>query len=70
MLSTLESEDIVATPTRAAASKVAPTIQLKLFEGVRDPVVEKLKSMELDTLSPLEALMRLKQLQDEAKSGD
>jgi DNA mismatch repair protein MutS len=70
VLRTLESEDIVATPTRAAASKVAPTIQLKLFEGVRDPVVEKLKSMELDTLSPLEALMRLKQLQDEAKSGD
>ncbi len=70
VLSMLESEDIVATPTRAAASKVAPTIQLKLFEGVRDPVVEKLKAMELDTLSPLEALMRLKQLQDEAKSGD
>jgi len=33
---------------------------------VRDPVVEELKQLDLDTMSPLEALTKLKQLQDEA----
>ncbi len=66
VLHTLEQEDIVAAPSRDAAGKVAPTVQLRLFEGVRDPVVEKLKEIDPDTMSPLEALVKLKELRDEA----
>ncbi len=67
ILHTLEQEDIAAGPSKQAAQKVAPTVQLQLFEGVRDPVVEELKRLDLDTMAPLEALMKLKALQDEAK---
>ncbi len=67
VLHTLEQEDISAGPSRAAARRVAPTVQLRLFEGVRDPVVQRLAELDIETLSPVEALVKLKQLQDEAR---
>ncbi len=69
VLRTLEQQDIAAGPSAEAVSKVADTVQLRLFEGVRDPVVEKLRELDLDTMSPLEALTKLKQLQDEAEAA-
>ena len=69
VLHTLEQEDISAGPSREAARRVAPTVQLQLFEGVRDPVVQRLAELDIETLSPVEALVRLKQLQDEARQG-
>lgn len=66
VLHTLEQQDIAAGPTSEAVSRVAPPVQMQLFEGVRDPVVEKLKALDPDTMSPLDALIQLKRLQDEA----
>jgi DNA mismatch repair protein MutS len=40
--------------------------QLALFEGVPDPMVEELKAMDLNSLTPLEALNRLAELQRRA----
>jgi len=70
VLHTLEQEDISAGPSRQAAKRVAPTVQLRLFEGVRDPVVQRLAELDIETLSPVEALIKLKQLQDEASEGE
>jgi DNA mismatch repair protein MutS len=69
VLRSLEQEDLGRTvgPSQEAAHKVAPTVQLKLFEAAPDPVVAELLKLDLDTLAPVEALMRLKELQDEAR---
>ena len=40
--------------------------QLALFEGAPDPMVEELKAMDLNSLTPLEALNRLAELQRRA----
>ncbi len=69
VLARLEQEDLgkAVAPTGQAVEKIAPTVQLQLFEAAPDPVIEKLKSLDLDALSPIEALIRLKQLRDEAE---
>jgi hypothetical protein len=65
----LEQEDLGAgvAPSRDAAAKVAPAVQLQLFEAAPDPVVDRLSKLELDTLTPVEALVILKELQDQAR---
>jgi len=70
VLRRLEQEDLgsAVAPSGEAARHIAPPVQLQLFEAAPDPVVEELKSLDLDTLSPLEALMKLKQLKDELES--
>jgi len=69
VLHSLEQEDLGqrVAPSPAAAQKVAPTIQLKLFEAAPDPIVEELAKLELDTITPVEALMKLQQLQRAAR---
>ncbi len=69
VLHSLEQEDLGAgvAPSRDAAAKVAPAVQLQLFEAAPDPVVDRLSKLELDTLTPVEALVILKELQDQAR---
>jgi DNA mismatch repair protein MutS len=69
VLRTLEQEDLGRSvgPSAAAARQVAPAVQLQLFEAAPHPAVEALKALDLDTLTPVEALLRLKELQDLAR---
>jgi DNA mismatch repair protein MutS len=64
MLSLLEGEHRVVPGEPPAASRDPG--QLALFDVQLDPMVEELKAMDLDTLTPLEALNRLAELQRRA----
>jgi DNA mismatch repair protein MutS len=46
---------------------VPAAIQLTLFSAEPDPLVEELKSLPVDELTPLEALTRLYELQRKAR---
>jgi len=61
VLHRLEQEEIAVAPSAEAAQQIAPATQLHLFEAAPDPIVEELKSLDLDTMSPIEALMKLKE---------
>jgi DNA mismatch repair protein MutS len=52
---------------RAKKRKIPAPQQLFLFADRPNPVIEELKQLDLDSLSPLEALMKLKELKDKAK---
>jgi hypothetical protein len=41
-------------------------VQLTLSEAAPNPVIEKLKALDPDTLTPLEAVLILKGLEEEA----
>jgi DNA mismatch repair protein MutS len=64
VLRTIEQEDLAVAPSKQAAQQVAPAMQLHLFEAAPHPVVEKLKGVDVDTLTPVEALLLLKELQE------
>ena len=64
VLRTIEQEDLAVAPSMQAAKQVAPPVQLHLFEAAPHPVVEKLKHVDVDTLTPVEALLLLKELQE------
>jgi DNA mismatch repair protein MutS len=52
--------------TNAADSKIAARtekVQLTLFEAEENPVLEELRTLDLDTLTPVEALITLQRLQ-------
>jgi len=72
VLHSLEQEDVGTSiaPSEKAARQIAPTVQLKLFEAAPDPVVEEIAGLELDTLTPVEALMKLKELQEKASKRE
>jgi DNA mismatch repair protein MutS len=67
VLRTIEQEDLAVAPTLDTARRIAPTVQLQLFESAPSPIIEKLKAVEVDMLTPLGALMLLKELQEEAQ---
>ncbi len=64
VLRRIEQEDLGAQvgPTRQAAAQIGAPVQLQLFEMAPDPVVEELRRLDLDTLSPIEALIKLREL--------
>ena len=57
----------VARSTRADGT-VAPSEQLGLF-GIPHPVVERLRALDINTMTPLQALEQLAKLVDEARAG-
>jgi len=69
VLHTLEREDLGTQigPSQSAARKVAPTVQLQLFEAAPHPIVEALKELNVETMTPLEALQRLAELKRKAE---
>ncbi len=67
VLRRLEQEEIAVAPSAEATQKIAPSTQLHLFAAAPDPIVEELKSLDLDTMSPIEALMKLKELRDKTE---
>lgn len=69
VLHTLEREDIgrEVGPSQAAATRVAPTIQLQLFEAAPHPLAEAIKALDPDSMTPLEALQALAELRRKAE---
>ena len=53
------------TPSRGVA---VPSEQLPLFSALH-PVVERLLELDINTMTPLQALAQLARLADEARSG-
>jgi DNA mismatch repair protein MutS len=56
--------------TQSARPSAAPPGQLQLFEGGQDPLVEELRRIDTDRLTPLEALNKLAELQRRAAQAD
>ena len=69
VLHTLEREDIGTEigPSQRAASHVAQTVQLKLFEAAPHPIVEELKALDPQNMTPLQALEALARLKAKAE---
>jgi len=69
VLHTLEREDIGTDigPSHEAAARVAPTVQLQLFEAAPHPLVEEIKRLDPETMTPLEALQTLAELRRRAE---
>ncbi len=53
---------------RAAAPSAEPVIQMTFF-GQPEPVLEELKTLDVEGLSPLEAITKLFELQRKARGG-
>ena len=56
--------------TRANVEKIRPAIsnvQLTFFDAATHPVIEELKSMDLAELKPIDALLKLQQIQEQLK---
>jgi DNA mismatch repair protein MutS len=68
LLRLLEAEQIVPRARRASGRPDITEDQLALFGAAIHPVIEKLKRLEPDTITPLQALEMLSRLVDEAKS--
>ena len=69
VLHRLEQEDLggAVAPSAEAAREIAPTVQMQLFAAAPDPIIEELKYLDLDTMSPIEALMKLKELREKSE---
>jgi len=60
VLHTLESDPQPSTLN--PQSPIPPPVQLKLFDTEPHPVVEELKSLDLDEMTPIQALNKLNEL--------
>ncbi len=70
ILDTLESDhhDETGRPTIPARETRAQTRQLSLFEPEPHPLLDELKGLELDNMTPLEAMQELARLRDQASA--
>ena len=68
MLRLLEAEHHVVQPGAAPRESTRTVEQLPLFATLPHPVVERLRGVDLDNLTPLKALQLLSDLQREATS--
>ena len=69
VLRQLEQEDLgrQVAPTGHAAQNIGAPVQLQLFEAAPDPLVEEIRRLDLDAMSPIEALMKLRELQEQLR---
>ena len=69
VLAQLETEDLgkSAAPSQAAAARISSPVQLQLFEAAEHPLAKRLRALNVDELTPVEALVTLKELRDEAE---
>ena len=51
-------------------NRPAPAAQLTLFETLPNPLVDELKSLDLESLTPLEALNKLAELHARARAQE
>ncbi|MFW9848235.1 MAG: DNA mismatch repair protein MutS [Candidatus Thorarchaeota archaeon] len=66
MLAKLEQENSVTLDTSDGSGKEKLQTSLEALT-IDDPIVEQIKHMDLDRTTPMDALVKLKELQDEAK---
>ena len=57
-----------AKPAGQKRQKKEPTQQLSFF-GQKPPLLEELENLDIDSLTPLEALTKLYELQKKAREG-
>ncbi len=70
VLEDLERKGDAKSRRKAMREMVMPeALQLTLFAAEPDPIVEELKALAVDELTPLEALTRLYELQRKAREG-
>ncbi|MBI3923075.1 MAG: DNA mismatch repair protein MutS, partial [Armatimonadetes bacterium] len=69
VLWTLEAESGVGqiSPEAAAVRTVGTPVQLTLFEAAPNPVVEELKLLEVEEMTPVQALNKLAELKEKAR---
>jgi len=67
-----QSDSVGVLPRRTASFKPppAPHAQLTLFEALPNPLVDELKGIDLESLTPLEALNKLAELQARARAQE
>ncbi|UCH33180.1 MAG: DNA mismatch repair protein MutS, partial [Armatimonadota bacterium] len=67
-----QSNSVGMLPRRTAPVKPppAPTAQLTLFEALPNPLVDELKALDIESLSPLDALNKLAELQARARAQE
>jgi DNA mismatch repair protein MutS len=68
ILYSLENESLTHLPVDPLTHNVAPPVQLKLFDAEPHPVVEELKSLNLDDMTPIQALNKLNELKRKVES--
>ena len=68
VLAQLEQEDLARgiSPTKASVARVAPPVQLQLFEAEPHPVVAELRTLDPNAMTPIEALQKLQELRGKA----
>ncbi len=66
ILDNLESKDANRSPSGGRGVRKAPALQISLF-GEKSPILEELEQLDIDSLSPLEALTKLYELQKKAR---
>lgn len=64
VLHTLESDQV--TSISPDAKSVGPPMQLQLFEAAPDPLIDALKGLDLDSMTPMEALTWLNEAKRKA----
>ena len=67
ILHALEAGEESAVPRRAAAASVEDSGQLSLLDAVSHPVLEELKALDVNTLTPIEAMQKLYDLHNQVK---
>ena len=68
LLKVLEGEQLVPALGRATPAKSTPADQLGLFAAMPDPLVERLKGIDANALTPLQALTLLAELTADARA--
>jgi len=68
VLETDSRQPAVKPPGRTRRPREAPSQQIPLF-GQKSPLLEELEKLEIDSLTPLEALTKLYELQKKAREG-
>jgi len=69
VLEDLEEDSRRAAPKRKGQHQTPETVQQMLLFGQKSAVEEELEKLEIDSLTPLEALTRLYELQKKAREG-
>jgi DNA mismatch repair protein MutS len=71
VLRTLESDAPSGVAPRASdAAAVGPPVQLRLFEAAPDPLIQSLKALDIDSMTPLDALTWLSKAREEAQGRE
>jgi len=68
VLEELEGDSRQPKPATKQRRKETPAVQIPLF-GQKSPTLEELEKLDIDGLTPLEALTKLYELQKKAREG-